>query len=96
MRPLEIRAIEVTDNATGDTPMLPCMLDQITDDDIIESVSGEGDYDTKRCHDAIAQRWHSALWHRGSRSRRSSCYLDTPSFKDVINPRVWNKIYSFS
>jgi hypothetical protein len=26
---LEIRAIEVTDNATGDAPMLPCLLDQI-------------------------------------------------------------------
>jgi hypothetical protein len=26
---LEIRAIEVTDNATGDAPMLPCLLEQL-------------------------------------------------------------------
>jgi hypothetical protein len=30
---LEIRAIEVTDNATGDAPMLPCLLDQIPADE---------------------------------------------------------------
>lgn len=47
---LEIRAIEVTDNATGDAPMLPCLLDQIADDEIIASVSGDGAYDTKSCH----------------------------------------------
>jgi hypothetical protein len=30
---LEIRAIEVTDNAIGDAPMLPCLLDKIAKDD---------------------------------------------------------------
>jgi len=53
---LEIRAIEVTDNATGDAPMLPCLLGQIADDEAIASVSGDGAYDTKDCHEAIAQR----------------------------------------
>ena len=53
---LEIRAIEVTDNATGDAPMPPCLLDRITDDEIIASVSGDGAYDTKSCHEAIVQR----------------------------------------
>ena len=33
---LEIRAIEVTDNATGDAPILPCLLDQIPADEPVE------------------------------------------------------------
>ena len=58
---LEIRAIEVTDNATGDAPMLPYLLDQIPADEIIASVSGDGAYDTKGCHEAIAKRGAQAI-----------------------------------
>jgi hypothetical protein len=58
---LEIRAIEVTDNAIGDAPMLPFLLDQIADDEIIASVSGDGGYDTKSCHEGIAQRGAQAI-----------------------------------
>jgi hypothetical protein len=58
---LEIRAIEVTDNATGDAPMLPYLLDQIAEDETIASVSGDGAYDTKACHEAIAQRGAQAI-----------------------------------
>jgi hypothetical protein len=53
---LEIRAIEITDNATGDAPILPCLLDQIPVDEIVASVSEDGAYDTKGCHEVIAQR----------------------------------------
>ena len=58
---LEIRAIEVTDNAAGDAPMLPCLLDQIPTEEVVASVSGDGAYDTKGCHEAIAQRGAQAL-----------------------------------
>ncbi|ATD61548.1 IS5/IS1182 family transposase [Janthinobacterium svalbardensis] len=58
---LEIRAIEVTDNATGDAPMLPCLLNQIAQDESIASVSGDGAYDTKLCHEAIARRGAEAI-----------------------------------
>lgn len=58
---LEIRAIEVTDNATGDAPMLPCLLEQIAKDEHIASVSGDGAYDTKACHEAIARRGAQAI-----------------------------------
>jgi hypothetical protein len=58
---LEIRAIEVTDNATGDAPMLPCLLDQIAGEERIESVRGDGAYDTKGCYEAIAQRGAHAI-----------------------------------
>ena len=58
---LEIRAIEVTDNATGDAPILPCLLDQIPSDETVASVSGDGAHDTKGCHEAIAQRGAQAV-----------------------------------
>jgi hypothetical protein len=58
---LEIRAIEVTDNATGGAPILPCLLDQIPADETVASVSGDGANDTKGCHEAIAQRGAQAM-----------------------------------
>lgn len=54
-RTLAIRAIEITDNGTGDAPMLPELLSQIPADETIRSVSGDGAYDTKACHAAIAR-----------------------------------------
>ena len=57
---LEIRAIEVTDNTTGDAPMLPELLTQISADEVIGNVSADGAYDARGCHDSIAQRGDSA------------------------------------
>jgi hypothetical protein len=53
---LEIRAMEVTDNSIGDAPVLPALLDQIPADERIASVSGDGAYDTKDCHETVALR----------------------------------------
>ena len=49
---LEIRAIEVTSNSIGDAPVLPALLAQVSTP--IGTVSGDGAYDTKTCHAAIA------------------------------------------
>jgi len=57
---LEIRAIEVTDNSIGDAPVPPTLLDQIPAE-MIASVSGDGAYDTKDCHEAIALRAAHAI-----------------------------------
>jgi len=35
--------------------MLPCLLDQIAKDEVIASVTGDGAYDTKACHEGIAR-----------------------------------------
>jgi len=88
---LEIRAIEVTSSSIGDAPVLPALLDQITPDQEIGSVTGDGTYDTRKCHDAIAARnahavipprKNARLWKPdtpGARARneavRSSKYL---------------------
>ena len=53
---LEIRAIEVTSSSIGDAPMLPDLLGQIPPDEDIGSVTADGAYDTRKCHDAIAAR----------------------------------------
>jgi len=58
---LEIRAMEVTDNSVGDAPVLPALLGQIPADEKIASVSGDGAYDTKDCHEAIALRAAHAI-----------------------------------
>ncbi len=58
---LDIRAIEVTTNATGDAPVLPDLLAQIPADEQISSVVGDGAYDTKKCHAAIAERGAEAI-----------------------------------
>lgn len=58
---LEIRAMEVTDNSIGDAPVLPALLEQIPADERIASVNGDGAYDTKDCHEAIAMRSAHAI-----------------------------------
>jgi hypothetical protein len=58
---MEIRAIEVTDNTVGDAPMLAELLSQIPPEEPIASVSADGAYDTRACHEAIAQRGAQAV-----------------------------------
>lgn len=53
---LDIRAIEVTTNAIGDAQTLPDLLAQIPEDEAILSVGGDGAYDTRDSHAAIAGR----------------------------------------
>jgi hypothetical protein len=88
---LEIRAIEVTSSSIGDAPMLPDLLEQIPSDEEIGTVTADGAYDTRKCHDTIAARnagpvipprKNAKLWKPdtpGARARneavRSSKYL---------------------
>ena len=53
---LEVRAVEVTGSNIGDPPMLPELLNQIPSDQDICSVTADGAYDTRKCHEAIAAR----------------------------------------
>jgi hypothetical protein len=58
---LEIRAAEVTTSDVGDAPMLPELLDQIPPEQEIASVTADGAFDTRKCHDAIAARGAAAI-----------------------------------
>ncbi|TRD14604.1 IS5 family transposase, partial [Palleronia caenipelagi] len=58
---LEVRAVEVTGSNIGDAPILPDLLDQIPSDEEIGSVTADGAYDTRKCHEAIAARCAAAI-----------------------------------
>jgi hypothetical protein len=58
---LEIRAAEFTTSDVGDAPILPELLDQIPSDQEIASVTADGAFDTRKCHDAIAARGAAAI-----------------------------------
>jgi len=58
---LEIRAIEITGSSVGDAPMLPELLSQIPADVEIGAVTADGAYDTRNCHDAVADRGAHAV-----------------------------------
>jgi hypothetical protein len=53
---LEIRAVEITGSHIGDAPVLPDLLSQIPENQEIGSVTADGAYDTRKCHNAIADR----------------------------------------
>ncbi len=58
---LEIRAAEFTTSNVGDAPMLPELLGQVPPDQEIATVTGDGAFDTRKCHDAIAARGAAAI-----------------------------------
>ncbi|MEP0155601.1 MAG: IS5 family transposase [Pseudophaeobacter sp.] len=58
---LQVRTVEVTGSNIGDAPILPELLDQIEADQGIASVTADGAYDTRKCHEAIAARNAAAV-----------------------------------
>ncbi|SUZ33330.1 hypothetical protein ROE7235_03099 [Roseibaca ekhonensis] len=58
---LEVRAVEITGSHIGDAPILPDLLSQIPAEVEIASVTADGAYDTRKCHDAIADRGAHAV-----------------------------------
>lgn len=58
---LEIRAAEFTTSDVGDAPKLPELFDQIPLGQEIATVTADGAFDTRKCHDAIAARGAAAI-----------------------------------
>ncbi len=58
---LEIRAIEVTSNVEGDAQILPDLIEQIPEDEVLVFVHDDGTYDTKAFYAAITQRNAAAI-----------------------------------
>ena len=52
----DIRAVAFTPCCDGDSPVLPELLDQISKDEEIGTVTADGAYDTRRRHSAITKR----------------------------------------
>ena len=57
----DIRALEFTPSRDGDSPVLPDLLEQIPNDEPIDTVTANGAYDTRRRHTAIIERQASAI-----------------------------------
>ena len=57
----EVRAIEVASGNVGVSPILPGLLGQIPLEQKIGSVTADVEYDTRKCHEAIAARDSSAI-----------------------------------
>jgi len=95
---LEIRAIEVTDNSVGDAPMLPHLLGQIPTDEPVASVSADGAYDTKACHEAIAQRGAQAVIPPRKNAKAWKSKSDGAQVRNLavqackrLGSRIWKK-----
>ena len=58
---LEVRAVEITGSHISDAPVPPDLLSQITMNEEIGSITADGAYDTRKCHDAIADRGAHAV-----------------------------------
>ena len=57
----EGRPVEITGNYISDAPVLPDLLGQIPPDQKTGSVTADGAYDTRKCHDTIADRGAHAV-----------------------------------
>ncbi len=71
----DIRAVEFTSSDKGDSPVLPHLLDQIPLDEQIGTVTGDGAFDTRRCHSAILGRGGTAIIpiRKNGRRWRENC-----------------------
>ncbi len=57
----DIRAVEFTSSREGDSPVLPDLLEQIPEDEEIGTATGDGAFDTRRCHSAILAHGGTAI-----------------------------------
>jgi hypothetical protein len=73
----DIRAVEFTSGREGDSPLLRDLLDQIPLDEQIGTVTGDGAFDTRRCHIAIVDRGGTAIIpiRRNGRLWKEDCCL---------------------
>ena len=84
---LAIRAIEITGSSVGNAPMLLELLDRLPVDVDLGTVTADGAYDTRKCHDAIADRGaHAAIAPRKN-AKPWKPHARTPS-RGKLRPRA--------
>ena len=71
----DIRAVEFTSSQTGDSPVLPDLLAQISSEQPIGTVTADGAYDTRKCHSVIADRGGTSIIpiRRNGRAWKEDC-----------------------
>ena len=99
---------EDANSSIGDAPILPDLLNQIPPGQELGSVTADGAYDTRKCHDAIAARnayavvpprKNAKLWKpgtRGARARneavRSSKCLGRALWRQLTGHHRWSRV----
>ena len=53
---LQVRAICVTSNNVSDAAVIPDLLQQLPEDEVLESLTGDGAYDTQPVHEEVIKR----------------------------------------
>ncbi|KAF0674392.1 phosphoribosylglycinamide formyltransferase 2 [Profundibacterium mesophilum KAUST100406-0324] len=79
----DIRAVEFTPSSDGDSPILPELLGQIPEREEIGTVTADGAYDTRRCHNAIIDRQAIARGLPGS-----DCQKRDPPRHTALRPGI--------
>lgn len=84
----DIRAVEFTSSREGDSPVLPELLDQIPDGEEIGTVTGDGAFDTRRCHSAILARGGTGAIpiRKNGRLWKEDCRLRSPGTTSCGRP----------
>jgi hypothetical protein len=71
----DIRAVDFTPSSDGDSPVLPELLDQITEGEEIGTMTADGSHDTRRCRTAILDRQATPIIpiRKNDRPRKGDC-----------------------
>lgn len=72
----DIRAVEFTPSSDGDSPVLPELLEQISEGEEIGTVTADGAYDTRHGHTAILDRQAIAIIpvRKNGRAWKEDCH----------------------
>jgi len=80
--------VEITGSHIGDAPVLPDLLNQIPTNETISSVTADGAYDTRKCHDAIADHGaHAARQGNGPPDPFLGFLTPTPQKRQAVEDR---------
>lgn len=91
----DIRAGEFTPSSDGDSPVLPELLGQIPEDEEVGTVTADGAYDTRRCHNAIIDRQAIAIipTRKNGRPWKEDCPAATDRNKTLRATRHYGRAF---
>ena len=87
----DVRAVEFTSSRQSDSPLLPELLAPILQEEMIGTVTADGAYDTRRCHDAIIDRGADAVIpiRRNGRAWKKTASLPPRETRSCGQPDAW-------
>ena len=88
---LDIRAVEFTGSGMGDAPMLPELLDQIPPEQGTGSVTADGAYNTRKCHNAGAYRPHPQAANNITNTDQITTILKTIRSSELLTPTEFQR-----